>query len=147
MPWPRPRRALCFLCVASCESVASSFGVQSFFPGAEGACVRSRGGDAAVNMVRGGGSSRGSRSGTGAGSLGMATGGVHDSDGSGGGSSGGGSSRQGVPVVRAASQAQQEVAFPPATAPEIAGEQERKQEPIYKPARPPPSPPAEEGED
>lgn len=27
MPWPRPRRALCVVCLASCESVVSSFGV------------------------------------------------------------------------------------------------------------------------
>lgn len=85
MPWPRPRRALCFLCVASCESVASSFGVNSVLAAAAakaGPAAHNR----AVNLARGGGGAGSHGSSGGGSSLGTASGGgVHDSGGSGGG--------------------------------------------------------------
>lgn len=149
MPWPRPRRALCFLCVASCESVASSFGVNSVLAAAAakaGPTANSR----AVNLARGGGGAGPHSSGSGGSSVGTASGGgVHD-----GGGGGGSSGRQGVSVQAVAEV--QPVAVPEdlaeaeavAAAPDVAMEQRESSLSSSSSPRspPPPRPSLEDGE-
>eukprot|EP00752_Nemacystus_decipiens_P017232 g15436.t1 len=143
MPWPRPRRALCFLCVASCESVASSFGVNSVLAAAAakaGPAATSR----AASIARAARGGAGANS-SGASSLGTASGGAHD-----GGGGGGGSGRQGVSAVQAVAEVQ------PVTAPEdlakaTADVMEQRESlpepPPYAPPPPPPPPPPPSLED
>lgn len=130
MPWPRPRRALCFLCVASCESVASSFGVNSVLAAAAGKAAPTR--HTAFNLARGGAGSHSSGS-----SLGTASGGVHDS----GGGGGGGGGRKGVSAVQAVAEVQQ-VAVPE----DLAGADVEQRELPGVPPPPPPPPSIEDGE-
>lgn len=130
MPWSRPpRRALCFLCIASCESVGSSFAVHSVFA----AAAKTSPSRAAADVVRGG-AARSSSSGRG--TLGMASGGPYDNSGGGG--------RQGVPAVQAVAEGQR-VAVPAAGEEEELGLAEGLASTMPQ-APPPPLPSIEEGE-
>lgn len=129
MPWPRPtRRALCCLCIASCESVGSSFAVHSVFA----AAAKSSPSRAAADVVRGGAAS----SSSGHSMLGMASGGLYDNSGGGG--------RQGVPAVQAVAE-EQRVAVPAAGGEEELGLAEELASTMPQ-APPPPLPSIEEGE-
>lgn len=139
MPWPRPHRALCFLCVASCESGASSFGVNSVLAASAARAVPSA--NPAVNLARGGGAGAGSHSSS---SLGTASGGVHDS-GPGGVGTGGG--RQGVSVVQAVAEVQQVAVREDLAGAAAAGIAEEEQRESSSPQQPPPSSPPPSLED
>lgn len=91
MPWPRPRRALlCFLCIASCESVVSSFTLGVASVAASVASTAS--GANTGRLVRGGCTSRAAANVNN--DLGM-TAGLQDSSGAG---------RKSVPAVQAVAE-------------------------------------------
>lgn len=120
MPWLRPHRILCFLCVASCESVVSSFGVYSVISAAAtNVNTNSNNNDRAVNLVRGGAASpsSSSRSSNGIGmGMGMSNGGAHDNSGGGG--------RKGVSAVQAVAEGQR-IAVPAGLGTELAQKEEQ----------------------